>query len=103
MRRDNMEKQKFDLCKEFMNDVVIFSHIKNNFDYSEELIGKISLMISHNIKSYDDFIKSGINFEPFSYQELTYFNRIKDEQYFELLSEVYNKVETELKQTGKQI
>lgn len=93
-----MEKPIIELLKTYNNDLIIFDRVNRSEPYKESLMLHAIDLKRSGIHTYEEFTqRTDFDAGVFTYQELTYFDRMKDEQYSELISEMYNTMVQTLK------
>ena len=85
-----MEKKSIELLKTYNQDIIIFDRIQRSEPYKANLMLHAIDLKRSGIQNYEEFMESSFDAGMFSYQELTYFERMKDEQYSEFVSEMYH-------------
>ena len=72
--------------KQVLEDAKTFMLIGINENYKERLYEAYLVLKKSNIKTYEEFETSSLGIGAFTYNQITIFDRIKDEKYYAALS-----------------
>ncbi len=70
-------------------DLEIFTNLRDNFEYASRLINTIQKLKTEKFE------------HDFTYAEITYFSRIKDDNYHQMLSSAVNEIKPNFINEGK--
>ena len=72
-----------------LKDAIIYTKISKNENYKERLLEAYYILKQNNINSKDKFENSDIGIGAFTYQEITIFDRLRNEDYSRALAAFY--------------
>lgn len=72
-----------------LSDAVTYIKIRKNENYKERLLDCYYTLKKSNINAQEEFEKSNLDLGAFTYEEITIFDRLKDENYSRALASYY--------------
>lgn len=72
--------------KVLLEDIKTYIKITNNQNYKERLLEAYNLLNENSIENFEEFNDSKLGIGAFTYNEITIFDRLKDEKYNSILS-----------------